>query len=464
MRRWLLALLALAACGLGVWWLRSHRQNRELQRIQVQVGAVQGLSSQGLKVLVADILENRGRWVLVDPPPGVGLPPGTKTLSLMARWQDGRLALDARLDGRPLPRAEGPPLEALVKLCLSLRMAAPNDTLVPQDPKAFAELVELLGGPRDVPREDLDRRAQTLVESHPHCASAREAWAFYATRMLVERTPPSLEAKQRCEQNLRDALEDCPGHPRITATLAIFLTDSGRQREALEATLEALRKHPLSPDLLGSVAYAGRTGGLLELADRALNRQSAATGLPRFHSGLADNTRLYLEDFDGFERGLYRVDVDSIRVFYRGYARLLRRDRAGALTVFREAQQPMRGSALFIRLSAVYRLALEGRTDESLAALQALEAERVQVRIPDGEFTFKLAEAYGFLGQPKRALEVMSKAAVQSFGCTPWYERSPFLAEARKLPAWPRLHQTLSERQLLLEQRFPPDCLPEARP
>src|SRR5206468_1334483 len=103
-----------------------------------------------------------------------------------------------------------------------------------------------------------------------------------------------------------------------------------------------------------------------------------------------------------------------------------------------------------------YLLALEGRTLESGEALEKLELERVQVRVPDGELTFKVAEAYGYLGQPRLALEVMGKAAVQGFGCTRWYERSPFLAGARQLPAWPRLLLTLQERQGLLETRFPP--------
>ncbi|HJW08779.1 MAG TPA: hypothetical protein VJ483_04045 [Holophagaceae bacterium] len=459
LRRFLPALLVALASALGAWFLHSRRSLEGPLRIQVQV-RMDGLPAEGLKTLVCDLLEIRGHWVVVEPPPGVGPPEGTQVLDLQGRWIGNHLSLDGRLGGHTLHRMEGPPLPAFALFSRQLHLAPPDETLVPPEPEAFAELVELMGGPRDAPREDLDHRAQSLVASHPRCASAREAWAFFTTRLMVEGTPPSLDAKQRCEQNMREALDACPGHPRLVATLAYFLTDSGRQREALELGLDALERRPQAPLVLGSLAYAGRTGGLLELADRALDRQAAVTGLPRVHTGLADNTRLYMGDLDRFEQGLPRVDVETIRVFYQGYARLLRKDPQGALAFFKQAEQPLHGTAIFLRLSAVYRLALEGRQAESLVALEQLENERVQVRVPDGEITFKVAEAFGYLGQPHRALEVMGKAAIQGFGCTPWYERSPFLAEARKLPAWPRLHQTLQERQQLLEQRFSPGLIP----
>ncbi len=450
LRRSVPALLALLACGLAACWRPAHPEMKGPGRFQVQVAGVEGLRAEGLRSLMTDILEIEGPWVPVESPPGEAPSRGTHFVLLAARWQGSSLILDARLDGQPLPRVQGAPLEALGRLCAELGIPAPGGSLIPDDPEAFPELVELLSAPLNARREDLERRADALSQRIPDCASVHLARARYITDH-----PLTLEDRQRCEQNLSMALEAYPGHPRATASIGYFLTNTGRQREALDLLFEALRRHPQSPHLLSCLAYAARTAGLLQVADRALDLQAAATGLPRLHTGLADNTRLYLGDLDGFEKGLPRVDNEALRAFYQGYARLLRGDRAGALAAFHRAKSPPRNWTLFTRLGSAYAAALEGRQAESIRALEDLEAERVKVSVPDGELTFKVAEAYGFLGQPKRALEVMAKAAVQGFGCTRWYERSPFLEEARKLPAWPRLRQTLQKRQSVLDARFP---------
>ncbi|HJU84779.1 MAG TPA: hypothetical protein VJ600_11250 [Holophagaceae bacterium] len=457
--RWRFVILGLVLAAIAGALVLSRRAPRRAPRFVVQATA-EGLPPRALEFLVSDLVENLGGWIPVDPPTGLPVPKGARRITLRASRQGDRLRLQALVDGRPLAPFEGPPSEAFDPLLRDLGLPPSGPSLVPREATRFWELMDLLGGPTDAPREDLDRRAKVLVEQVPDCATPRVAWALYTTRLLVELTPPPAEAQQRCEQNMREGLQACPAHPRLTGLLATFLTDTGRQREALDLLLEALKVHPQAPSLLAGVAYAGRTTGLLELADKALDRQAALTGLPRFHSGLADNTKLYLGDVDAFETGLPRVTVESIRVFYKGYARLLRKDPQGALAAFREAQQPIRGTAIFLRLSSVYRLALEGDQEGALRELRAMEDQRVQVRVPDSEVTFKLAEAYGYLGQSHRALDVMGKASVQGFGCTRWYERSPFLAGARKLPAWPRLHQALLERQALMEQRYPPDLIP----
>ncbi|HJW08780.1 MAG TPA: hypothetical protein VJ483_04050 [Holophagaceae bacterium] len=448
-RRLLPALLGLLAVAVGAWWIPSRRPAAGPVRFQMRIVDAKGLDAGGLRTLLTDAVEELGPWISVEVPAGMALPRDTRMISLKAELDGNALRLDPSLDGRALDHMDGPPSQAVAGLFERLGLKAPDASLVPEDPADFRELVELLGRPQLPLRDQLDLRVQSLVQRIPRCASARMAQALY-----VSDRPLTLEGRDRCEQNLRAALECRPHHPRATASLAYFLTNTGRQREALDLISESVREHPGSPHLLSSLAYAARTTGLLEVADRALDRQAAATGLLRFQSGLADNTRLYLGDLDGFERGLPRVETDSLRIFYQGYARLLRRDRAGALACFSDPSQG--GPSLFARLSAAYRLALEGRAQESLEALRKLEAERVQVRVPDGELTFKVAEAYGFLGEPRLALDVMAKAAVQGFGCTRWYERSPLLAEARRLAAWQRLHQTLLERQAVMEARFPP--------
>jgi hypothetical protein len=453
-RRWVLPALLLLAGGLGLGWHRAWRWARRPvlpHRFQVHVEATPELSAAGLEILVADLLETQGGWILV--PPTSGPPPhGTLVLNLNAHLHQDRLLMDGSAGGWDLPHLDDTPAKALGSLCGELGVPKPGEDLVPADPAAFAELVALMGPPGPGPSPL--GRAETLVARLPGCASARLALSRYNTSSGL-----AFEARQASEQNLRDALLACPRHPRAASALAYFLTNTGRQREALEVALEVQKDHPDSPSLLSAIAYAARTSGLLDLADKALDIAATATGLPRVQAELADNTRLYRGDLAGFEKGLAAIRVDALRTFYQGYARLLSGDRPGALAAFRSDNPVLQSPSLFHQLSAAYRLALEGHPDESLRALDVIEEQRVQARVADGELTFKVAEAYGFLGEPRRALEVMGKAAVQGFGCTAWYERSPFLEGARGLPGWNHLHQTLLERQQALEARFPASSL-----
>jgi len=213
------------------------------------------------------------------------------------------------------------------------------------------------------------------------------------------------------------------------------------------------RAIPASPP---SSPSTSRTSGLLATADKALERRADLVGQRRGQASLADNALLYGGHIEAFASSVESLPPGPLRAFYSGYARLLQGDREGALVRFKEARMGGLGSSLFVRLAEVYGSALEGRDAEALANLDTLESERTQIHLPDGEFTFKVAEAYGFLGQPAKALDLAERASVQGFGCAPWFERAPFLADARKLPKWLSLDQHLRERQTLLADRFPP--------
>ena len=77
------------------------------------------------------------------------------------------------------------------------------------------------------------------------------------------------------------------------------------------------------------------------------------------------------------------------------------------------------------------------------------------LRISDGEFTLRMAEAAAFLGDPTLAMELAERAYTQGFDCTRWYERSPLLAPIRGTGRYGSLLQHLRERQAMLESRFP---------
>ena len=451
--RWLAAVLVLVGVLLA-FWLPRRAASPPQGRIAIQA---YGPCADGTALLVSDLMQLQDRRVVL--PPGTATTEQVPRLLLQLSRQGDDLVMEANLDGRAMPRQQGPPAAALAGLAKALGLHPPRSDLMPADGTDGWELLDLAGRSQDEASAALVAQAQALVAREPGCVTARLALGNLLTRFLVEHPEAdTLEAQLACERNFMDGLAAVPGHPRLAALFAIHLSDVGRQREALRLLQDALHRHPGNAALLNALAYAARTSGLLGVADRALARRAAAMGLPRGQANLADNTLLYTGQYRAFEDGLAMLPPGPMRSFYRGYARLLAGDCEGARPFFAEAPPGGLGSTLFVRLSEVYRLALEGRAAEANAALDKLEGERVWMHLPDGEFTFKLAEAYGFLGRPGEALDVAERASVQGFGCAAWFERAPFLAGARQRPPWISLDSHLRARQKLLEEAFPPSA------
>ncbi len=444
------AALGLALCALALLWVfRAPRIPTSALAIQAE-----GPDSAGLANLLSDVTEQRDRYLVV--PAGTPPPSDAHLLRVHLAQEGESLSADAELDGHPLPHQTGTPAQVLAGLETALGLGSPDPAFMPTNTQDGFELLDLAGRTQDDASPELVAEAQALVARNPKCASARLALATLLTRFLVEHADlDTLEAQQACERNFLEGLAILPRYPRFTGLYAIHLSDIRRQPEALRLLQGALKRHPGNATLLNALAYTARTSGLLALADRALQRRSALADLPRGQANLADNTLLYEGKYPAFESGLAGLPKGPLRAFYQGYARLIQGDSEGAGPFFAAAQPGGLGSTLFVRLAEVYRLALAGRKDEANRALDALDAERVRIRLPDGEFTFKVAEAYGYLGRASDAFEAAERASVQGFGCAAWYERAPFLAEARKLPRWPSLDQHLRERQRLLEASFP---------
>jgi tetratricopeptide (TPR) repeat protein len=302
--------------------------------------------------------------------------------------------------------------------------------------------------------------SQRLAEEEPQCATAWTVLGDHLYRGLwVNPDLAGIGLNSRTHRAFQRATELVPGHPRATFLWSLMLTDTGNQDLALQALGEAARLRPNAPDLYQGFAYAGRTAGLLDGAQRALARRKALLGLLASPSAwFAETTHLYLGDQEAFDeelRGIRAVRTDASILFYQGYAALLKGHRGQALALLKEGAGAAEGPDPFRNLCLAYVAALEDRAGEGLALLRRLDDVRGKLRIPDGEWTFKEAEAYALLGDADRAMDCATRAFVQGFSCARWYETSPFLERMRTHPRWPTLRRNVRERQAVLAGSYP---------
>ncbi len=333
--------------------------------------------------------------------------------------------------------------------------------LFPTTPEQFWSLLDGMSIRDDQAAVAHLATSQKLVEDEPGCATAWATLGDHLYRSLwVQPDQAGIGLNSRNHHAFQNAVKLVPGHPRATFLWAMMLTDTGNQSFALQVLRDAIRLRPGMPDLYLGIAYAGRTAGLLELARKALAQRGDLLGpLASPSSWFAETTFLYLGDLDAFRQDLTRassVRQDASILFYKGYFALLQSDAPQALGFMRSGSDPGMAPVPFRDLCRVYRAYLEGRTAEGLQDLRELDEIRGKLRIPDGEWTFKEAEAYALLGDADRGVDCATRAFVQGFSCSAWYETSPFLAKVRQHPRWPTLRRNIRERQAVLSGSFPP--------
>ncbi|HEX9081083.1 MAG TPA: hypothetical protein VF768_02330 [Holophagaceae bacterium] len=468
----------IAGLGLAGWgFLRPPRPVR-VMILPPEASTGDPALDAGLPVLLADHLEVLAGATVIRattlPRPADlrRLPADLRLLRFQGRRDPSGLAFAwawttpaALAQAPPGPLTEtavGPPAEALERWVarwpLPVRYPL-QASLVTESPDRFWDLLDALAIQDDASAATALGRTQRLAEAEPGCATAWTALGDQLYRSLwVRPEEAGVDFNARTSQAFQRALALVPGHPRATYLWSLFLTDLGDQPRALRRLIRARKLRPCVPDLSRGLAYAGRTAGLLDGARRALAwHQHLLDGLPDGSPWSLETTYLYLGDTAAFQREIGRVQAvrqDASVRFYQGYVALLQ-GHPDLARMAMKAGAEVPGASPFRDLCRAYLAQLERRTREGLSDLEALDEVRGRLRIPDGEWTFKEAEAYALLGDANRAMDSATRAFVQGFSCAHWFDASPFLARARTHPRWPTLARNVRERQAILERTFP---------
>lgn len=371
------------------------------------------------------------------------------------KGQELELSMEDRPSGKKRNIALSAPKTVLAS-ALSHLGTGLRAELVPQRPEDFWLLASATGCALDgapCPIGSLE----ILRQTEPRCASAHATHAILALRELLRQTDNSnLGTHQRCQNAFQLALKLVPHYPRALRHYAHFKTCIGQQEDALLALSKGIKAHPQLANLRGALAFPAATTGLLEGARASLEKRDKMLPFCRFPGDPSENTWLYIKDYARFEASI-RTDnrwMDSGADFYRGYVALLKGNQSDALNFFRNSRKG-KSAPPFERLSEIYTLHLTGDRAQALVLLQALQKERLRLRSLDGQFTFRIAEAFGYLGSQEEALETVLAAFAQGFSCANWYEESPFLSKLPRNARWQSLQQHLEERQNYMHRIFP---------
>lgn len=467
MRRLALGLLLVSLAACGYWWGRgagAPTPTRVLLLDPVPGSGFDAPSAQSLGSLLLDQLELRSPLAVTQlmrlPQP---FQPKGELLVVrpwVAREGDRlRLRLDWALMGpgragdwhmAAAPLAD--PAEAIETAisALPLHLDPADPTLLPSGRQAFWDL---LGADQAIySNVDLDGAAATarrLAAEQPGCASLLAAGAHLDTLRILQDPRPLDGRVDQALAAAHRALQLEPGYPRALRFAARILSDEGRQAQALDELQDGLRRHPHSMNLLFALDYAARTAGLMDIALGARAKiQDLWAGDPEPPPlGFAF---LYAGQTDAFEasfRARPGGNPDGFMAFNLGYALLLRGRTGEAEEHFRVAEQDAKNEAHFRALAKVFRFQIEGNPEGAKSALDALDRSRVGLQVPDGEFTFTMAEAASYLGEEGHAMDLAERAFNQGFFCATWYRASPFLARLQTLPRWRAILQHVDERR-----------------
>jgi tetratricopeptide (TPR) repeat protein len=246
----------------------------------------------------------------------------------------------------------------------------------------------------------------------------------------------------RAESSFLRALELDPENGAAQLYYAQLEIDLGRLDAALARLLERVRHRRAEPHIYAALVHACRYGGLL---DESLAAHLHAQRLDPTVSTSVHHTYYMQGDYaQALALSDNIKDPFEARVWWA-----LGRD-SDALACARREEDRFASVPTMRAFSSATRAALEGRTEEGIAAIDRIEFSG----FGDGEGFFYLAGKCVRLGQLRRGFDLLRRAIDAGFLCRRGFETDVFLDPLRTMPEWQSLLEQLEVKRRRVTNEF----------
>lgn len=247
-----------------------------------------------------------------------------------------------------------------------------------------------------------------------------------------------------------------PDPYQLKALIYLFQGDVERAFALLQETQERL---PGNLFVRIRAAEVLRYAGFLSESRRIFDEALATNPEVTYLSDFVPYPYLYEGDWDTFLRLLSGRTSPYYR-YYRGYAQLMRGERAAAAETLTPAFEEHPGD-LFGRLSQALLAIVRGEEEEARVVLAQLARQRAGQEAGDGEVSFKIGQLLVMAGEGEAGLEQLALAVEQGFFCPVCLAQDPALAPLEGDPRYrlilaqaARRHRTFGERFSLTEEEL----------
>jgi TolB-like protein/Tfp pilus assembly protein PilF len=234
--------------------------------------------------------------------------------------------------------------------------------------------------------------------------------------------------------------------------MANLLTDTGRVEQAVPILRESLKTNPNDAELHWELGYAYRYGGMLSQSIAECERARQIDPGVKITTS-AVNGYLYQGSYDQFLRGLPDDDGSAFVLFYRGFAKYYQRDFDQARKYFDRAFE-LDPSMFQAQVGKALSYAVVHQPTKGLAVLREVERKIQERGVGDPEAAYKVAQAYGELGDNPSALRMLRHTVENGFFPYPYFQSDRLLDALRTEPQFAEIIATARKRHESFSSRF----------
>jgi tetratricopeptide (TPR) repeat protein len=238
------------------------------------------------------------------------------------------------------------------------------------------------------------------------------------------------EQYRKAQAAYEKALSLQPTQIETRVYMANMFTDTGRVEQAVPLLREALKANSNHAEAHWELGYAYRFAGALQESVSECERARQLDPGVKLNSS-ALNSYFYLRRYDKFLQSLPKNDDSAFVLFYRGLGEHYKKNWKQAARDFDRAFELDR-SLLHSQIGKALSHGIRKQTQQGLEILHAAENRINERAVGDAEAIYKVAQAYGMVGDRGSALRVLRHSIESGFFAYPYLASDPLLNTLRK--------------------------------